>query len=138
MSYQCGGLHICSCHQVQYIHKFIFKGHDQITAVMQQDEIKQYLDAKWFGDAEAMYCIFHFHTHKGWSPVERLPIHLLDEQMGVYNPAADSTNGVMYRIAAGDTKMLAFFKLNPMDPNAHNLLYSDIPKNYHWIPGVAG
>ena len=47
----------------KYIHKYIFKGHDRITVVMQQDEIKQYLDARWLGHAEAMHHIFHFHTH---------------------------------------------------------------------------
>ena len=35
------------------------------------------------------------------------------------------------------TKLLAFFKLNQTDPNAHTLLYSDIPKHYHWLPRVA-
>jgi hypothetical protein len=135
MPYQCGGLHICLCYQ--YIHKYIFKGHDRITMVMQQDEIKQYLDARWLGDAEAMYHIFHLHTHKEWPPVERLPIHLPDEQLGVYDPARDSTDEVIQRVAAKDTKLLAFFKLNQTDPSAHNLLYSDIQNHYHWLPGVA-
>ena len=37
---------------------------------MQEDEIKQYLDARWLGDAEAMYCLFVYHTHKEWPPIE--------------------------------------------------------------------
>jgi hypothetical protein len=107
--YECHiNVEVCiSVRATKYIHKYIFKGHDRITAVMQQDEIKQYLDARWLGDAEAMYCIFHFHTHKEWPPVERLPIHLPDEQMGVYDPARDSTDEVIQRIAAKDTKLLA-------------------------------
>src|SRR5258706_1454188 len=62
--YECHiNVEVCiSVHATKYIHKYIFKGHDRITAVMQQDEIKQYLDARWLGDAEAMYCIFHFRT----------------------------------------------------------------------------
>ncbi len=137
--YECHiNVEVCiSVRATKYIHKYIFKGHDRITAVMQQDEIKQYLDARWLGDAEAMYRIFHFHTHKEWPPVERLPIHLPDEQMGVYDPAADSTDEVIQRIAARDTKLMAFFKLNQTDPNAHNMLYSDIPNHYRWLPGVA-
>ena len=31
-----------SVHATKYIHKYIFKGHDRITVVVQQDEIKQY------------------------------------------------------------------------------------------------
>src|SRR5258706_4489828 len=44
---------------------------------------------------------------------------------------------VMQRIVARDTKLMAFFKLNQTDPNAHNMLYSDIPNHYRWLPGVA-
>ena len=69
--------------------------------------------------------------------MERLPIHLPDEQMGVYDPARDSTDEVIQRIAAKDTKLFAFFKLNQTDPNAHNMLYSDIPNHYCWLPGIA-
>ena len=130
--YECHiNVEVCiSVRATKYIHKYIFKGHDKITVVMQQDEIKQYLDARWLGDAEAMYSIFHFHTHKEWPPVERLPIHLPDEQVGVYDPARDSTDEIIQRIAAKDTKLLAFFKLIQSDPRAHNLLYSDIPNDY--------
>ena len=115
--YECHiNVEVCiSVHATKYIHKYIFKGHDWITAVIQQDEIKQYLDARWLGDAEAMYYIFHFHTYKEWPPVERLPIHLPDEQMGVYDTARDSTDEVIQRIAAKDTKLLAFSKLNQTD-----------------------
>src|SRR5258706_11762544 len=67
--YECHiNVEVCiSVRATKYIHKYIFKGHDRITAVMQQDEIKQYLDARWLGDAESMYRIFHFHTHKSLS-----------------------------------------------------------------------
>jgi hypothetical protein len=53
----------------------------------QEGGIMQYMGARWLGDAEAMYHIFHFHTHKEWPPMERLPIHLPDRQLGVYGPA---------------------------------------------------
>ena len=69
--------------------------------------------------------------------MERLTIHLPDEQMGVYDPARDSTDKVNQRIAAKDTKLLAFFELNQTDLRAHNLLYSNIPNHYCWIPRVA-
>ena len=32
--------------------------------------------------------------------------------------------------------MLAFLKLNETDPNAHNLLFSDIPYHYCWDEGL--
>ena len=86
---------------------------------MQQDEIKQYLDARWLGDAEAIYCLYAYHTHKEWPPVERLPIHLPNEQMAVYDPARHDAAQVVQRVTAKDTKLLAFFKLNQTDPRAH-------------------
>ena len=61
-------------------------------AVMQQDEIKQYLDERWLSNAEVMYRIFHFHTHE-WPPAGRLH-NLPDEQMGACDPAADSTDEI--------------------------------------------
>ena len=63
--------------------------------------------------------------------MERLPIYLPDQQMGVYNPQ-DPADQVVQRIAAKDTKLLTFFKLNQTDTNAHNLRYSDIPYHYCW------
>jgi hypothetical protein len=50
----------------------------------QEGGIMQYLDAWWLGDPEPMYHIFHY---KEWPPMERLPIHLPDKQLGVYSPA---------------------------------------------------
>ena len=98
-----------SVHATKYIHKYIFKGHDRITVVVQQDEIKQYLDARWLSDAETMYSIFHFHKHKEWPPVERSSIQLPDEQMGVYDPARDTIDEVIQGMAARNTMLLAFF-----------------------------
>ena len=137
--YECHiNVEVCvSVRATKYIHKYIFKGHDRITAVVEQDEIKQYLDARWLGDAEAMYRLFAYHTHKEWPPVERLPIHLPNEQTAVYDPARHQAAQVIQRAAGKDTKLLAFFKLNEADHRARNLLYSDIPYHYCWEEGVA-
>jgi hypothetical protein len=53
----------------------------------QEGGTMQYLGVRWLGDAEPMYYIFHFHTHKEWPPMKRLPIHLHDKQLGFYDPA---------------------------------------------------
>ena len=110
--------------------------------VVQQHHWAPYFDCQ-FCLWKAIWCrrlqVFSsivIHT-KEWPPVERLPIHPSDEQMGVYDPARDSTNEVIQRIRAKDTKLLAFFKLKQTDPRVHNLLYSDIPNHYCWIPRVA-
>ena len=84
-----------------------------------------------------LYCLFAYHTHKEWPPVERLPIHLPNEQMAVYDPARHEAAQVIQRVAAKDTKLLAFFKLNQTDHRAHNMLYSEIPNHYCWEEGVA-
>src|SRR5258706_1189253 len=48
----------------------------------------------WLGDGKVIVLHFPFpytQAHKEWPPVERLPIHLPDEQMGVYDPISQIT-----------------------------------------------
>lgn len=76
---------------VEDIYKHGFKGHDrapvQITAGVvaeqgePQDEIKQYLDARYVGSIEACWRIFRFAMHKEWPNVVRLQVHLPNQQV---------------------------------------------------------
>ena len=46
-----------------------------------QDEIKQYLDARYVGSIEACWRIFRFVMHKEWPNVVRLQVHLPNQQV---------------------------------------------------------
>src|SRR5882762_160621 len=67
---------------VKYIHKYIYKGPDMATVrVGNVDEIKDYIDARYVGPAEACWHIFECHMHQELPTVYRLSVHLENQQM---------------------------------------------------------
>jgi hypothetical protein len=61
---------------VKYLYKYTFKGHDRARLEFQQDEIKQYVDARYVGPPEACWRIFNFPMHSKSHSIERLAVHL--------------------------------------------------------------
>ena len=55
-----------------YSFKYFHKGPDRATMEYEIDEIKQYIDGRYIGAPEALWCIFHFDIHKQIPSVERL------------------------------------------------------------------
>jgi hypothetical protein len=132
-------LEVCaSVKSVKYIHKYIYKGPDRATLEMAGavDEVKCYLDSRYISSIEAMWRIFEFQMHEEWPSVYRLPVHLPDEQMVVYNPTQDAQE-VLDRAAARDTHLTGWFNAN-QDPDlvaagAHDHLYQDFPSHFVWV-----
>ena len=91
-----------------YAYPQVHMGHDQVTVVtIQWDEIKQYLDARWLSDAEAMYSFFHFHTHKDWPHQWKgYPSTSLMSEWGFMVLLDSLQISLSRRIAAKDTKLL--------------------------------
>ncbi len=88
-TYNCHiNVEICaSIKAIKYIHKYIYKGHDRATVeVGQQDEIKQYIDARYIGPVEACWHIMEFPMHEESPTVYRLTVCLPDEQTIFFNP----------------------------------------------------
>ena len=52
------------------------KGHDRATLEFQQDEVKQFLDARYVGPPEGAWRLFSFPMHDKSHNVERLAVHL--------------------------------------------------------------
>jgi Helitron helicase-like domain at N-terminus len=123
---------ICNnIHAVKYIHKYIFKGHDRITVGIQQnDEIKKYLDSRYIGPHEAAWRLFAFSMHSVLPTVERLTVHLPDQQM-VYFHADDNAEQVQGQMQQ-DSKLTGYFKYNRENPEDRRLLYADFPKFFVW------
>src|ERR1700694_4568844 len=69
---------ISSVKAIKYIYKYVYKGHDHTTMEFGtcQDEVKQYLDARYVSACEALWRIYHFHMHKEYPSVVRLQVHL--------------------------------------------------------------
>ena len=121
-----------SVHAIKYIFKYIYKGYDCAKVVFQEghdniihDEIKQYLDARYVSAPEAMWRLLENSMHERSHAVIRLAIHLPDEQL-VYFQEGDEETAVS-RAHDRQTHLTALFKLNRLDENARQYLYTEIP-----------
>lgn len=136
--YQCH-INVEQCSSVQsvrYIHKYVCKGTDRASVRVSPingehfiDEVSDYVDARYISPVEACWRIFSFKMHSQSHVVQRLPVHLPDQQSIVFD------NNDMIDISAltlRTTKLLAFFHLCSVDENARNLCYHQVPLFYVW------
>ena len=65
---------------VKYLYKYVYKGHDKAAVDITHDEIKKFLDARYVGAPEACWRLFGFGLHGQSHVVERLPVHLENDQ----------------------------------------------------------
>ncbi|PIA25525.1 hypothetical protein AQUCO_11200032v1 [Aquilegia coerulea] len=153
VKYQCH-INVEACNQgraVKYLFKYIHKGKDRATIVIEQngegdnndgeesvriiDEIKTYLDCRYISASEASWRIFGFSTQFREPAVERLPFHLEDEQVVTYRDS-DNTAEVLERASTTKTKFLQWMEINkkyPDDPNASELTYAEFPTKWRWV-----
>src|SRR6266480_2126068 len=75
----------------KYIFKYVFKGGDRTTAVLENEvnEIKDYVDARYLSAPEAVWHIFGFKFHHRSPAIQRLQIHLPNEQTVTFNDDTD-------------------------------------------------
>lgn len=80
---------VCSSvRAVKYIHKYIYKGHDLTILVAGggPNEILQYLNARYIGSPEAVWRLMGNRLHEEIPKVQRLAVHLPNQQQVVYDP----------------------------------------------------
>ncbi|SGY56310.1 BQ5605_C006g04125 [Microbotryum silenes-dioicae] len=120
---------------IKYLYKYVYKGHDHTSFTIDepeaQDEINNFLDARYVCAPEAIHRIFRFGMHD-WDPaVARLALHLPNEQQVWFDP----DHGAPDLSAPPETTLTAFIKLcakTPPDHNAQDLLYVDLPTQFTW------
>jgi hypothetical protein len=144
---------------VKYLYKYVYKGHDRVMFSIQPqnseenvpvqqrqiDEITQYLDARYIAPPEAVWRILNFDIQFRKPAVQRLQVHLKDQQIVVFNPddGADAVQAAQERSKL--TTLNKWFELNRSErdnplsndslcggPPSSELRYVDLPKYYSW------
>ena len=127
-------IEICtSVHAVKYIHKYIYKGHDRTTMQFghKPDKIKQYIDAKYIGAAEAAWRLFGMSIHKEVPNVVKLALHLPKMHPVVFNPA-DDLSTILSRAERHKTTLTAFFEACTNLESARQYVYQEFPQHFVW------
>lgn len=130
---------ICtSVKSIKYVLKYVHKGSDQATFRINdenkssEDEIQNFVNARYIGSTEAAWRIFEFPLHERHPSVVQLAVHLENGQRVYFNEQT------ALQTATNDppsTTLTAFFKLCREDEFARNLLYSNVPQFYTWDSG---
>lgn len=127
---------VASFKTVKYVFKYINKGPDCGTlAVEDADEIKQYIEGRYFSASEAIWRIFHFDLFKQIPNVVCLPVHLPGQHLVSFDPD-ENASIIRQRIAQEKSVLTAFFKANS-DPvlgqTARLYLYQEFPQHFVFI-----
>ncbi|KAL6225029.1 hypothetical protein ACLB2K_003881 [Fragaria x ananassa] len=126
----------CSIKSVKYLYKYVYKGPDRVTLEVRseanQDEVRNYVDARWVCAPEALWRIFKFVMNRMYPSVERLQIHLPDGH-NVYFNANDSVTEVVKNESNTMTMLTEFFtKNNTLSEDVPKYLYREFPEHYRW------
>ncbi|PIA29092.1 hypothetical protein AQUCO_06300048v1 [Aquilegia coerulea] len=125
---------ICaSVRAVKYINKYIYKGHDRTTMVVgaEDDEIQQYLDARYVGPTEAAWRLYGFRIHEELPCVTRLALHLKGMHVCVFNPN-DKPEQVKEKAENQKSSLIAYFDWYRKNPTTKAYTYQEFPEHFRW------
>jgi PIF1-like helicase/Helitron helicase-like domain at N-terminus len=124
---------------VKYLYKYIYKGHDRTCISIEReqgipiDEIKEYLDSRYVSACEACWRIFGFSLHHHYPSVQRLQLHLQNQQRVMFNPESQTPQQLLQQNSIRKTTLTAFFEACNRYPDiAKDLLYPDFPTKFTW------
>ncbi|XP_058810250.1 uncharacterized protein LOC131675336 [Phymastichus coffea] len=122
---------------VKYLYKYIYKGHDAATVVIQDsengtvvihNEICQFLDARYVGPVEACWRMLSKTLQDKSHSIMRLPVHLPNEQNIYFSESVYELN--LEILQKTSSLLLDFFQLNRDDESARQYYYSEIPSHF--------
>ncbi|GBN27771.1 hypothetical protein AVEN_31077-1 [Araneus ventricosus] len=118
---------------VKYVYKYINKGFDCTNMVLtagqvQDNEIANYIDARYVSAPEAMWRLLGSYMHDRSHAVMRLPVHLRNQKRVTFKDGHEEE--ALEAARSRQTMLESWFQLNQSDPDAQTLLYTDISYNY--------
>jgi hypothetical protein len=132
---------------IKYLFKYVTKGpdcgkiyiqrvrngepapHDDQTKTI--NEVKEYLDCRYICEQDACWRVFGFDIHRHHPSVERLPVHLPDDNCIVYDEDADIED-VASQEFLRRTMLTQWFVANQYNPAAKDLTYCEFPSMWTW------
>jgi hypothetical protein len=87
----CSSLKVVKC-----LYKYIFKGTDRTTMRVDRnvDEIKTHVDGRYLSPPESAWHIYKFRSHEEYPVVQRLALHLPDEQPSTSTRTPPATSAI--------------------------------------------
>ncbi|XP_021835604.1 uncharacterized protein [Spinacia oleracea] len=138
LKYDCHiNVEICSSIKcVKYLYKYVHKGVDRVSMEVrtgsENNEIQQFVDARWVCAPEALWRIYQFTLTRMCPSVERLQLHLQNRQQIRFN-TNQSIEDILQMPQNSRTMLTEFFKMNVSDPEARKYLYIEFPQHYRWL-----
>jgi len=119
----------------KYINKYLKRTTETARLAIedQNNEIKQYIQGRYFSDEESAWRIYAFPMHSQHPSVAHLPIHLPGQQSITFHPNEDPQN-VLNRASQAESALTAFFAANkiqgPIGDLARQHTYQEFPEHF--------
>ena len=126
-----------SIKSIQYLFKYQYKGNDQATMQIIQDEqnhdeVQCFLNTRYVSSMEATWRIFNFDICVLKPSVPQLTLHLPEEQTVTFFHGMDSA---MSALLKNEHKQLTkYFEMNLLNCTAQDTFYHDFPEKSTWNP----
>ena len=100
------------------------------------DEISKFLDARYVSASEACWRIYENDLHEEKPDVQRLQVHLPQQNTVIFNDC-DDIRDVLNNEINQKTTLTEWFIANQLHVDANSLLYMDFPCHWVWNKGEA-
>lgn len=132
---------------IKYLFKYVTKGADCSKVYLERvknaedalydaetrtvNEVKEYLDCRYICEQDACWRILGFDIHRHFPVVERMPVHLPNE-----NFITSRSKAKMDKVLSAEflrrTMLTQWFVVNQMYPHARDLTYIEFPSKWRW------
>jgi hypothetical protein len=138
------------CHKsifIKYLFKYVTKGPDCSKAYLQKitsgedtpideetgtrNEVKEYLDTRYICPFDSCWQIFGFKIHQHFPSVERMMVHLSNENYITYSAETDMSE-VLSQEFLRRTMLTKWLVANQNYPDGRNLTYCNFPSKWRW------
>jgi hypothetical protein len=139
LKYDCHiNVEVCSSIKaIKYMHKYVYKGHDRAHAAFGVDgaaapprnEPQEFQDGRFISASEAAYRCLKLDMHGMYPAVNRLAVHLPDEQHVTF---IEGQEEAAVQQGPNETTLTGFFTLMATNPHLRHIKYPDIPQTHTW------